>query len=93
MLRGLHYYSHHTLGGVLKATGLSSQKKSLEGCSKQTPPAIETFLTRKLPQARGVLGNSVLLLALLCQCILPDHFDPLFGSLLILLPSLLLCFI
>lgn len=89
----IHHYDHHTLGGVLRATGLSSQKKPLEGCSKQRPPAMEMFLTQKLPQARGVLGNSVLLLAPLCHCLLSDHFDPLYGSVLILLSSLLLCFI
>lgn len=45
------------------------------------------FLTQKLPQARDVLGNSVLLLALLCHCLLSHNFDPLFGSMLMLLPS------
>lgn len=51
------------------------------------------FLTQKLPQAGDVLGSSVLPLALLCHCPLSDHLNPLFGLVLVLLPSLLLCFI
>ena len=41
----------------------SSQKKSVEGCSKQRPSAVQMILTPKLPQARSALGK--------CCCCLP----------------------
>lgn len=65
MLRGLHtcHHSHHTVNGVLRSNWTSSQKKSVEGCSKQRPTAVQLFLTQKLPQARSALGK--------CCCCLP----------------------